>query len=286
MIGAEPTRAGPVGPMEVRWMFHATAMVRDYDAAMAPLTRLFGARVLHDNVVEDPGIGRRGGMTWLGDGSLEVGEPAGPDSPVTAFLERFGGGMHSVGLQVADAAAAKAHLDSVGVRIVNELAPGLFFTHPADTAGLLLEWNANQQADDPRWGGEVPPGGDPVVGVERLAFVGALVRDPHADAQRLAEVLGLPVTFDAGGKPHRGAIVSAVSLGDCSLALSPLEGSGAPRPRVFSLGLLVHDLAAAESALAGEPEATSALPFPIVLTDGLLPGDPRAVERGGLSGEV
>ena len=72
--------------MDVRWMFHATAMVRDYEAAVAPLTRLFGARVLHDTIEEDPAIGRRGGMMWLGDGSIEVGEPAGPDSPVTRFL--------------------------------------------------------------------------------------------------------------------------------------------------------------------------------------------------------
>ncbi len=263
--------------MDVRWMFHATAMVRDYEAALAPLVRLFGARVLHDNVVEDPGIGRRGGMTWLGDGSLEIGEPAGPDSPVVPFLERFGGGMHSVGLQVGDADAAKEHLASVGVRIASEPRPGLFFTHPADTAGVLLEWNANPQDDDPRWGAEIPGGPDPVVGVERLAFVGALVRDPHADAKRLAEVLDLPVTFDADGAPHHGAIVAAVSLGDCSLALSPLEGSGQPRPRVISLGLLVHDLPAAEAALAGEPIAS--LPFPIVLTDGLLPGDPRDPDR-------
>jgi hypothetical protein len=35
----------------------------------------------------------------------------------------------------------------------------------------------------------------------------------------------------------------------------------------------VHDLPAAEAALANEP--TGALAFPIVLTDGLLPGDPR-----------
>jgi catechol 2,3-dioxygenase-like lactoylglutathione lyase family enzyme len=264
--------------IDVRWMFHATAMVRDYDAAIEPLVRLFGARILHDNVVVDPGIGRRGGMTWIGDGSLEVGEPAGPDSPVDAFLERFGGGMHSVGLQVADAAAAKEHLASVGVRIVGEPAPGLFFTHPADTAGLLLEWNANPQSDDPRWGGEVPDGPDPVVGVERLAFVGAVVRDPHGDARRLAEVIGLPVTFEASdepppARPHPGAIVTAVSVGDCSLALSPVEGSGQTRPRVLTLGLLVHDLPAAEAALAGEDAAS--LPFPIVLTDGLLPGDPR-----------
>jgi methylmalonyl-CoA/ethylmalonyl-CoA epimerase len=263
--------------MEVLWMFHATAMVRDYKAAVEPLIRLFGARVLHDNVVEDPGVGRRGGMTWLGDGSLEVGEPAGPNSPVTSFLERFGGGMHSVGVQVANADAAKEHLAAVGVRIVSEPVPGLFFTNPSDTAGVLLEWNANPIDDDPRWGGELPDGPEPVVGVDRLAFVGAVVRDPHGDAKRLAEVLDLPVTFDAGDDPHRGAIVAGVSLGDCSLALSPLEGSGQERPRVLSLGLLVHDLEAAEAALA--VEATSSLPFPIVLTDRLLPGDPRDPER-------
>jgi catechol 2,3-dioxygenase-like lactoylglutathione lyase family enzyme len=259
--------------MGVRWMFHATAMVRDYEAALDPMVRLFGARVLHDTVEENPAIGRRGGMTWLGDGSLEIGEPAGAESPVTPFLERFGGGMHSVALQVGDAGAAKDHLASVGVRIASEPVPGLFFTHPADTAGVLLEWNANPIHDDPRWGADVPIGPDPVVGVERLAFVGALVRDPHADAKRLAEVLDLPITFDADGAPHRGAIVAAVSLRDCSLALSPLEGSGESRPRVHSLGLMVHDLTAAEAALAHE--STPALPFPIVLTDGLLPGDPR-----------
>jgi catechol 2,3-dioxygenase-like lactoylglutathione lyase family enzyme len=259
--------------MDVRWMFHATAMVPDYEAAVDPLVRLFGARVLHDTIEEDPGIGRRGGMTWLGDGSVEIGEPAGPSSPVTPFLERFGGGMHSLALQVADADAAKEHLVAVGVRIASEPVPGLFFTHPADTAGLLIEWNSNSVGDDPRWGGEVPGGPDPVVGVERLAFVGALVRDPHADAKRLAEVLDLPVTFHADGAPHGGAIVAAVSLRDCSLALSPLEGSGQDRPRVHSLGLLVRDLPAAEAALANE--TTGALPFPTVLTDGLLPGDPR-----------
>ena len=56
--------------------------------------------------------------------------------------------------------------------------------------------------------------------------------------------------------------------------LRPLEGSGESRPRVHSLGLMVHDIAAAEAALARELRAP--LPFPIVLTDGLLPGDPRA----------
>ena len=258
--------------IDVRWMFHATAMVRSYDDAMEPLARLFGARVLHDNVVEDEGIGRRGGMTWIGDGSLEVGEPAGPGSPVTAFLERFGGGMHSVGLQVADTGAAKEHLASVGVRIVNEPFPGLFFTHPADTAGLLLEWNEHPQDDDPRWGAPVPDGRDPLIAVERLAFVGAVVDDPRAAAVRLAEIIGL-------GATPSGSIGAVVSLGDCALALSRLDGSGSPRPRVWSLGLLVTDLPAAQAVLDAEPPGS--LPFPVVLTDRLLDGDPRRGRGGG-----
>jgi hypothetical protein len=261
--------------IDVRWMFHATAMVESYDDAMEPLTRLFGARVLHDNVVEDEGIGRRGGMTWIGDGSLEVGEPAGPDSQVTAFLERFGGGMHSVGLQIADAGAAKEHLASVGVRIVNEPFPGLFFTHPADTAGLLLEWNEHPQDDDPRWGASVPDGPDPVVPVERLAFVGAVVHEPRAAATRLSEVIGLPVTFERDSAQEPGSFVAGVSLRDCTLALSAL-GSESSRPRVWSLGLLVHDLPSAQAAMAAVPAAS--LPFPIVLIDRLLPGDPRRQE--------
>ena len=275
---------GALVSMHVKWMFHATAMVRDYDAAMEPLGRIFGARVLHDNVVEDEGIGRRGGMTWIGDGSLEVGEPAGPHSPVQAFLDRFGGGMHSVGLQIDDAIAAKEHLASVGVRVVTEPFAGLFFTHPADTAGLLLEWNEHPQDDDPRWharppavvatGEPVPGGPAPVVPVERLAFVAAVVRDPRAAAARLAAVLDTEVTFEAPGEVGAGEVGAAVSLVDCTLALTPLSGSSFDRPRVSGLGLLVGDRAEAEAAFAAAP-GSEELPFPVHLCDRLLDGDPR-----------
>ena len=86
----------------VRWMFHATAMGPSYDAIIDPLARLFGCRVLHDNEVSTPGVERRGGMTWIADNSIEIGQPLGESSPVRRFLERFGGGMHSVAVQVAD----------------------------------------------------------------------------------------------------------------------------------------------------------------------------------------
>jgi catechol 2,3-dioxygenase-like lactoylglutathione lyase family enzyme len=271
--------------MKVRWTFHGSAMVADYDATLAPLVTHFGVRVLHDNVIEDEGIGRRGGMTWIGDGSLEIGEPAGERSPLHEFLRRFGGGMHSVALQVDDAARAREHFAAVGVRVVDEPLPGVLFTHPSDTAGILLEWSAIPQDDDPRWGAPLPPAPASTVDVTHIAFLTAAVRDPVGDAARLAEVLATDVTFtgDAGG-----GLSAGVSLADGTLALLDLDGAGTDRPRAHGIGLRVPDLdealaaldargcpmtrVGARLALAGPP----VLPVPIYVTDALLPGDPRS----------
>jgi catechol 2,3-dioxygenase-like lactoylglutathione lyase family enzyme len=265
--------------MHVRWMFHATAMVADYDATLEPLARLFGCAVLHDNVVEDEGIGRRGGMTWIGDGSVEIGEPAGTDSPVQKFVDSFGGGMHSVGLQVADIDTAKAHLAAAGVRIVSEPYDGMVWTHPGDTAGVLIEWYALEQDDDPRWGAPVPPAPPALAPVERLAFVTAEVDEPRRAAERLA-ALSATSWRELDGP---GDLQAMVAIGDCSLALLPRVG---PRSRVHGIGLLVRSLDDAQRRLAGagfEGHRTDgllavdapAVPFPVLLCDRLLPGDPR-----------
>lgn len=81
-------------------------------------------------------------MAWVGDGSVEIGEPAGATSPVRTFVERFGGGMHSIALQVDDIEAAKAHFAALGVAVATEPYPGMVWTRPADTAGVLMEWFA------------------------------------------------------------------------------------------------------------------------------------------------
>jgi hypothetical protein len=247
---------------------------------------LFGARVLHDSVVEDEGIGRRGGMTWIGDGAFEIGEPAGDASPVRTFLDRFGGGMHSVGMQIDDADMAKQHFAAVSVRVAREPYPGLLFTHPRDTAGVLFEWNALRQDDDPRWGAPVPERRPCVVPIEQLAFLTAAVDEPARDAARLAEVLGTDVTFEAG--EASAGIAAGVSLVDCTLALVARDAAGVDRARAHGLGLRVHDLDGAVAALAGAGYPMErvaqhvvlggppALPVPVYLCDELLPGDPRA----------
>jgi catechol 2,3-dioxygenase-like lactoylglutathione lyase family enzyme len=277
-------------------MFHATAMVRDYDATIGPLERLFGFRALHVNVSEEEGIGRRGGMAWVGDGSVEIGEPAGANSPVRTFVEGFGSGMHSIALQVDDTEAAKAHFAALGVAIATEPYAGMVWTRPADTAGVLIEWFSLEEPTDPRWGARVPDGPLPLVPVERLAFVTAMVREPTSDGERLAEILGTSLTRIAGN----GAvddIETVLSLGDCSLALIALGdaattferwGVAYDRPRVHGIGLLVDDVDAALGVLEGVGIGAHrrtdafvvldplALRLPVMLCDRLLPGDQRS----------
>jgi catechol 2,3-dioxygenase-like lactoylglutathione lyase family enzyme len=281
-------------------MFHATALVQDYDATVEPLVRLFGCRVLHDNVIETPGIARRGGMTWIGDNSIEIGEPAAEGSPVQKFVDDFGGGMHSVAVQIDDVEQRAVELERLGVRVAAKPLPGIMFTHPADTAGLLLQWSSSGSPDDPRGGGSVPPlQHSPVVLAQRFAFVAALARDTSADATRLAEVLGTEATV-LTRTPDADTVGAVVALGDCALALFPLAdddtsqrlwGAVHRRPRFVAIGLQIDDLAAAVEKLAdvGISAArragdmvmvqTGAAALPVMLTGQLLPGDPRLAGR-------
>jgi methylmalonyl-CoA/ethylmalonyl-CoA epimerase len=284
-------------------MFHATAMGPSYEDLFEPLHRLFGCQSMHFGDVATPGIERRGGMTWIGDNSIELGEPLGASSPVHRFLERFGGGMHSIALQVMDLDAALEVAAQEGVRVADRPGPGLAFTRPADTAGLLFEWNENHQPDDPRSGTREPNKiTSSLVDIRHVAFVAALVREPASTASRLGRVLDTRV-ITLGGDMPADCPQGLIDLGDCLLALYPLPeparseaiwGAVYRRPRVIGLGLTVDDLARAEGALRGagvmvrrrtmqgslilEP---GAVPFPIVLSDSLLPGDPRIVPAGG-----
>jgi hypothetical protein len=237
-------------------------------------------------------------MTWIADNSIEIGQPLGEASPVRRFLERFGGGMHSVAVQVADLDVALERAERVGVRVASRIDEGLAFTRPGDTSGLLIEWYSKRQGDDPRWGAPVPAFvGDPVVLPTHVAFVGAIVDDPVSTAWHLGEVLDTEVSILAVDGPADSPR-AAVALGDCVLALYPVPSSAPEsvhvwgavydRARCLALGLTVEDIGTAERALhdAGvgvqhrvndgsvvlDPRA---LPFPILLTDHLLPGDPR-----------
>lgn len=286
-------------------MFHSTAFTADYRATRDALVRLLGMRVLEYTEATDPAIGRAGGMTWIGDNSLELGQPLTPDGPQGRWLSKFGGGNHSVAVQVEDIVAAVDHLRGCGVRI-HRAATGypyhVMFTDPRDVDGVFIEWFQGAPPFDPRWGASLPEehlAG--LVPVDQQAWVGAVVREPGRTAERVAELCATSVTFEhADASP--GSPVAGVSLGDCTLALYRLPGDdtesmqlwGRPHrhPKVSLLTLRVADLDRAREGLAAagatvvRSEAGLIVVKPDVVTghvelaftDGLLPGDPRMVQ--------
>ena len=281
-------------------MFHATATVRSYDAALEWLAAFCGCRALEFNVLMDPLIGRKGGMTWIGDASLELMEPVVPGAGPDRFLRRYGPGMYCIALQVADLDGAAAWLTAHGVRIVGDLSENRWcFTRPQDTANILIEWSELESQNDPHFGAPIPAyRRPPLIDVRRVAHVGALVADPAGATHRLQELWPATVLFrTASPLPTQPAI--GLSLGDNALVLyqmppelefPALWGPIVAKPRIHLLALRVRDLAATVRVLErervrilrGDPAHGEVVTHPedthglvLAWTDRDLPNDPR-----------
>jgi methylmalonyl-CoA epimerase len=90
----------------------------------------------------------------VGESSLELLEPTGPDSAIAKALEKRGPGIHHLCLEVANVRQALATLKAAGVRLVNEEpfdgAHGCLvaFVHPASTGGILVELSEGKPRTD------------------------------------------------------------------------------------------------------------------------------------------
>jgi len=84
-------------------------------------------------------------VCFAGAQRIELVEPAAPDSPVSNFLQKRGGGLHHLAYQVASVERALATLKAAGLRLIDERArPGahgtrVAFVHPSAANGVLTE---------------------------------------------------------------------------------------------------------------------------------------------------
>lgn len=129
--------------MEVNGVHHVAFAVEDLDEALETYRSLFGAEVELRERVEEQGV--EAAYLRLGHGRVELVSPLAEDTPVGRFLAKRGPGMHHVGLEVEDVAAAARELAAEGVEIVDrEPRPGLgghlvSFVHPDSLHGVLAE---------------------------------------------------------------------------------------------------------------------------------------------------
>lgn len=122
---------------------HLGIATKGIDEALKFWENALGLENVHTEIVEDQKV--RVAMLPLGESRIELLEPTSEDSPITKFLEKRGGGIHHIAVEVEDIEAALAKLKREGARLIDETprigAEGCLvaFVHPSSANGVLLE---------------------------------------------------------------------------------------------------------------------------------------------------
>ncbi len=122
---------------------HLGIATKGIDEALKFWEDALGLENVHTEVVDDQKV--RVAMLPIGESRIELLEPTAEDSPIAKFLEKRGGGIHHIAVEVEDIEAALAKLKREGMRLIDETArigaEGCLvaFVHPASANGVLLE---------------------------------------------------------------------------------------------------------------------------------------------------
>lgn len=128
---------------------HLGIATKGIEEALKFYENALGLKNVHTEVVEDQKV--RVAMLPIGETRIELLEPTSEDSPISKFLEKRGGGIHHIAVEVEDIEAALLKLKSEGARLIDE-QPRIgaenclvAFVHPSSTSGVLLELVQKQE---------------------------------------------------------------------------------------------------------------------------------------------
>ena len=122
---------------------HLGIATKGIDEALKFWENALGLESVHTETVEDQKV--RVAMLPIGDTRIELLEATSDDSPIAKFIEKRGGGIHHIAVEVEDIEASLAKLKAEGARLIDEQprtgAEGclIAFVHPSSTNGVLLE---------------------------------------------------------------------------------------------------------------------------------------------------
>ena len=130
---------------------HLGIATKGIDEALKFWEEALGLENVHTEIVEDQKV--RVAMLPIGESRIELLEPTSEDSPITKFLEKRGGGIHHIAVEVEDINAALLKLKQQGARLIDESprigAEGCLvaFVHPSSANGDLLELVQSKNKD-------------------------------------------------------------------------------------------------------------------------------------------
>ena len=122
---------------------HLGIATKGIEEALKFWERALGLENVHTEMVEDQKV--RVAMLPIGETRIELLEPTSEDSPISKFLEKRGGGIHHIAVEVENIEESLAKLKASGMRLIDESprigAEGCLvaFVHPSSANGVLLE---------------------------------------------------------------------------------------------------------------------------------------------------
>ena len=122
---------------------HLGIATKGIDEALKFWQDALGLENVHAETVEDQKV--RVAMLPIGETRIELLEATADDSPIAKFVEKRGGGIHHIAVEVENIEESLAKLKASGARLIDEQprigAEGclIAFVHPSATGGVLLE---------------------------------------------------------------------------------------------------------------------------------------------------
>jgi methylmalonyl-CoA/ethylmalonyl-CoA epimerase len=129
---------------------HIAIAVKDLAGEIVRYRDVLGLEYLGSEVVAEQKV--TVAFFKINDMFIELLEPLGPDSPISAFIEKKGGGLHHFALEVDDIDAAIKRMQVKNVQMLNNEAKSgahhsrIAFVHPKSFSGVLIE--LKQQGDE------------------------------------------------------------------------------------------------------------------------------------------
>lgn len=122
---------------------HLGIATKGIDEALGFWRDALGLENVHTEEVADQKV--RVAMLPLGETRIELLEATSADSPIQKFIDKRGGGIHHIAVEVENIEESLAKLKSQGARLIDEQprigAEGclIAFVHPSAANGVLLE---------------------------------------------------------------------------------------------------------------------------------------------------
>ncbi len=122
---------------------HLGIATKGIDEALKFWQDALGLENVHTETVEDQKV--RVAMLPIGDTRIELLEATSADSPIAKFVEKRGGGIHHIAVDVENIEDALSKLKAMGMRLIDETPRAgaedclVAFVHPSSANGVLLE---------------------------------------------------------------------------------------------------------------------------------------------------